>query len=60
MKRPGKCKRPFILPTDHLRGAQALRTDYSEFETPTFMRRWLQAMRERRAARGMRLNTLEK
>lgn len=38
-----------ILTTDHLRGKQALRTDYSEFERPTLCRRWAQKARDNRA-----------
>ena len=37
-----------ILPDDHLRGRQSLRTDYSQFETPTYVRRLVERARENR------------
>lgn len=37
-----------ILLEDHLRGKRALRTDYSEFESPTIMRRWVERARSSR------------
>lgn len=46
---PGpKVLRGAILADDHLRGKQPLRTDYSEFESPTIMRRWVEKARASR------------
>ena len=46
---PGpKVVRDAILADDHLRGRQPLRSDYSEFESPTIMRRWVERARANR------------
>jgi len=41
-------RREFILASDRLRGPQPLRTDYSQFETPTYVRRMVERIREKR------------
>lgn len=48
---PGRPFREFILSTDHLRGKQPYRTDYSEFETPTIVRRLAEQARSNRRAK---------